>query len=257
MMRTRDFLLFLLSAGFLVLAILITAKDDETNQEPVKLFEDGVEETIYSATVDAFSELNRAENLAHMREKLAENGVSQQVASAISATLETSTDLPLIDNVDLEDEVADENEPLLCANYHTAAPLWTPQGLSFEVVEGARILYRHNDIATSGNQLNGEMVLQLPLRSTAQSAPSCISTDVVGVALDGSLIRNNEQNLYSIFGADSLIGYALDGFPIYGLNETVKADRCGGLGVGGQYRYYLSSERTSVLGCFAGVPVNL
>jgi hypothetical protein len=84
-----------------------------------------------------------------------------------------------------------------------------------------------------------------------------LPTDVVGIAQDGSLIRESEMALYGVFGGETLVGYALDGFPIYGSNPGAATDHCGGMMVGGQYRYYLSPERDSVINCFAGVPVTL
>ena len=86
---------------------------------------------------------------------------------------------------------------------------------------------------------------------------SCLSSDIVGIALDGSLIRNGEHTLYSIFGAETLVGYALDGFPIYGAIGAPVTDNCGGTAMAGEYRYYLSSERTGVIGCFSGESVTL
>ena len=79
---------------------------------------------------------------------------------------------------------------------------------------------------------------------------------MVGVALDGSLIRNTEYPVYAIFGSESLIGYALDGFPMYGLSTDV-VDQCGGKSVDGQYGYYLRPDQTVVLDCFFGKPVSL
>jgi hypothetical protein len=78
----------------------------------------------------------------------------------------------------------------------------------------------------------------------------------VGVAKDGSLIRNNEARLYGIFGEQTLVGYALDGFPIYGISESV-VDACGGVSVAGQYRYQLSVERENIINCFAAKPIAL
>ena len=86
----------------------------------------------------------------------------------------------------------------------------------------------------------------------ANRAPS----DVIGIALDGSLIKNNEYSLYSIFREETLIGYALDGFPIYGQSE-VSTDECGGILADNQYRYYLSKERKAVLYCYSGTPVEI
>ena len=58
--------------------------------------------------------------------------------------------------------------------------------------------------------------MQLPVRNIPSGGTTCISTDVIGIATDGSLIRNNEAGVYGIFGANTLVGWALDGFPIYG-----------------------------------------
>jgi hypothetical protein len=67
-------------------------------------------------------------------------------------------------------------------------------------------------------------------------------------------------------GGDTLVGYALDGFPIYnplpGSKDDIDAalDACNGLTVDGQYRYYartqdqVGSGRNYLLGCFSGVP---
>ena len=86
--------------------------------------------------------------------------------------------------------------------------------------------------------------------------PTCLYSDVVGIAQDGSLIRNNEVGLYSVFGSDTLIGYALDGFPIYGkIKES--GDKCGGSVVNGQYRYSLSDQREFILNCFSAPPVRM
>ena len=102
-----------------------------------------------------------------------------------------------------------------------------------------------------------EVVIQLPLRSVPLGTASCLPTDVVGIAKDGSLIRNSEVTLYAVFGADTLIGYALDGFPIYGARSGVALDECGGTGAIGQYRYYLEAERGYILNCFASEPISI
>jgi hypothetical protein len=69
-------------------------------------------------------------------------------------------------------------------------------------------------------------------------------------------MRNNELALYTVFGPDTLVGYSLDGFPIYG-PSTVATDSCGGAMVGGVYRYVLSAERPGLLTCFAATPARL
>ncbi len=154
---------------------------------------------------------------------------------------------------EVEAETIDPNtvgEVVLCSNYQKYNGFWSASGLQFEVVEGARLLSRTTDTGS-------ELVLQLSLFSTPYGASSCLKTDVVGIALDGSLIRNSDYKLYGIFSSETLLGYALDGFPIYGLNSSKNTDKCGGASTNGQYAYYLDKDREGVVGCFAGVPVTI
>jgi hypothetical protein len=79
---------------------------------------------------------------------------------------------------------------------------------------------------------------------------------VVGIARDGSLIRNSDAELYAVFGPEVLIGYLLDGFPLYGASN-LPTDACGGAEIGGSYRYYLSPKRDWVISCFTAAPGSL
>ena len=95
------------------------------------------------------------------------------------------------------------------------------------------------------------------LRTWPSGTTSCLPSDVIGIALDGSLIRNNEAALYTVFGGETLIGYALDGFPIYGMTPLLATDRCGGVQIDGNYRYVLQPDRPGLITCFAGAPITL
>ena len=154
-----------------------------------------------------------------------------------------------------------------CQQYTQFAGVWPTTSLQFDVVEGSRIVFTEDETesnmattASSSNMLVLEptrtVYLQLPIRSIPSPATSCVQSDVVGVAQDGSLIRNNEAGLYGVFGADTLVGYALDGFPIYG-SSGASTDSCGGMVVAGQYRYQLSPSRDVILNCFSAAPARL
>ena len=101
-----------------------------------------------------------------------------------------------------------------------------------------------------------DILVQLPVRSAPLSDTRCLKQDVVGIATDGSLIRNTEVGLYGIFGPDTLIGYALDGFPIYGSGRN-NTDMCGGYMSPTGYRYQLSADQETMIYCFSGIPVSL
>ena len=46
-----------------------------------------------------------------------------------------------------------------------------------------------------------------------------------------------------------------DGFPVYGLNDEIKLDDCGGTGnSSADYRYYMTTSYPYIIGCFSGQP---
>lgn len=259
MIRTRDFLLFLSAVGFLVLAITVTAKGGEQSAFSNDDIFSETDEVIYEAVLPENEPDKRSERLDDLRKKIAKLDIeSTNLASVVTSV----TDDISVETEEEETVLDEEVAPVIdtCSGYMTKNIDWSTDGLKFEVAEGARIIYRDLDnfsgVSTTSS-LGREIVLQLPVRSMPLSSKKCLSDDVVGVALDGSLIRNNEYAIYGIFGAETLIGYALDGFPIYGMNDSAKTDQCGGFMEVGQYRYYLSSSREGVLGCYSGLPVNI
>lgn len=255
--RTRDFALFLLTVAFLVVGITSTVHRDlvvENNLASVAAADDNSSEVIFKATVPETEADARPSRLAALREKIADlvlSPVPEEEVPEVAVTEE-------------EEETTTPGAVLLCSGYKEQFVSWQPQGLKFEVVEGARLVYREGAPVSQVNEL-GETIVglptrtiltQLPLRSFPSPTKTCLSSDIVGIALDGSLIRNAEYSIYAIFGEDTLVGYALDGFPIYGATAG-KTDSCGGSAVSGNYRYYLSTEREGVLGCFSGDPIAL
>jgi len=258
--RTKDFLLFLITVAFLLVGITATVQSDIAKRSATSSLPALVvfsEEMTYEAVLPEAVAIDRPSRLASLRNKIAALVLDTPIEAEVTVLPEEI----------VKEEVVVPGAILHCPRYTTIAPAWVATGLRFEVVEGARLVYREvaalpvvseNASGTSQAALasNHEIVLQLPLRSAPLLTKTCIATDVVGIALDGSLIRNNEHTLYQVFGADSLIGYALDGFPIYGVRSQ-PTDVCGGSSVSGEYRYYLSTEREGVLGCFGGEPVSL
>lgn len=271
MIRTRDFTFFLLTVLFLVTGITVSVLRGVT-------VAGGQSAALYSgnslvaplgdltALPDETTTVDRPGSLASMRAKIAALGaqfeaapVADEVVEADPAPSNTASTTPAVDTV------------TLCANYRTVTPAALGR-IAFKEGEGALMVYRTEVAAaqplvdpsaqatTSLPSVSGTSdvtLLQLPLRTSPLSQSSCLPYDVVGIATDGSYIRNNEQTAYAVFGSDVLIGYALDGFPIYGLNKRVVTDSCGGARGFDTYRYYLSATRDGVLGCFSGVPISL
>lgn len=258
--RTRDFAIFLFTVAFLVIGIAATVRlniTSELQSAAVISFSESSEDVVYKAVLPEAPADERSSRLAVLRDKIAKL-VLQKPDEVVEA--------PVEDEVETGTEaVATVVTINTCPNFTKINPAWSTANIKFEVVEGARIIYREvasapvlDELGQSvANNSSREVLLQLPLQSFPVSQKTCLNTDIVGVALDGSLIRNNEHTIYQVFGSETLIGYALDGFPIYGLNKQLKTDLCGGGITGGEYRYYLSSEREGVLGCFGGSPVSL
>lgn len=253
--RTKDFALFLAVVAFLVIGITSTVKGDlavRNQSASVASFDADTNDVIYEAApldtpVDA-----RPSRLAALKEKISKLvlTVPEEVVEEVPVAEPEETSVPGSVNT--------------CPGYSKLSLNWSAQGLQFDVAEGARLIYRTIDSPDTVNELgevvpgtpSREVVLQLPLRNFASASNTCIPSDVVGIALDGSLIRNNEHTLYQVFGAETVVGYSLDGFPIYGLSSA-KTDECGGMMAGGSYRYYLSADREGVLGCYASTPVRI
>lgn len=265
MFRTRDFVLIFVSVVFLLVGIGTTLLHRGHPSVPVDK-DLGLATTALEdipVIVQEPPQLSRTERLEEMRRKIAEHtdpivttpdpfvepAVSQEpsmVSAVTAAEPETTAEL------------------LLCPGYAPYTGVWSPQGISVEMVEGARVYYRTSEptavsrpgATSTPPEVVRTVVLQLPLSPSITALPGCVPSDVVGIAQDGSLIRNGEIGLYSVFGAGTLIGYALDGFPIYGVSAAT-TDMCGGIMEAGQYRYYLSDDRDTVLNCFSATPARL
>jgi hypothetical protein len=257
MFRTRDFILVLTTVAFLLIAIGYTViKPDGTGSEDRLVLNTVDEISTVSATVASTesSSLSRAERLEELRKKVAASELvfvsdpsdeNEPETTAVVA-LATSSAMTL-------------TEPLLCPNYSSGQLVnWPLTELQVEAVEGVRQYYVTREVSlgvgtTSSTTLQKAVYLALPTKFVPVGQPNCLPSDVVGVALDGSLIRNNEIGLYGIFSDSTLLGYALDGFPIYGVG-TRPVDRCGGRIDLGQYRYELQADSDVLLNCFAGTP---
>ena len=250
MFRTRDFVLLFSAIMFLVSAIgttLVTqswsAPKKDSLQVPVAL-----EEVEYSASTAAPAAIPRAERIAQMRAKIASQAV---ISAPAEETLSEEGGLDT-EGSDENNQPADGGSVVQCDNYSPYAGFWDARDLTLVVAEGSRVLIRGEVSSTSVP----ETVLQLPVRATPTGNPYCLSSNVIAVANDGSLIRNDELALYGIFSSDTLLGHTLDGFPLYGAGVS-EVDSCGGRIVEGGYRYELQSDSETIINCFAAAPVSL
>ena len=134
--------------------------------------------------------------------------------------------------------------------------MWPKADVELSFVEGARIA----QIVESKTQGTSSItylkpLIQLPVFASRAETSSCIDDLAVGVDVTGSLLINNDALRYLSTPRTTLIGYARDGFPIYGFYEEInKLDECGGIDEGDGYRYHLRKDDPDILKCFAGTP---
>ncbi len=264
MFRTRDFILILTTVLFLLMSIGVTLWNQKiemlSSVEVLKLTD--VNDKEFTAQIPDTQTLSRSENISAMRKKIAESGDFLVTTQDIILD-----DEALISETENLDTISDGTRLIQCPRYEKFAGFWPNRGVQFDIVDEQRVVFIESiseqaiSSATSSNILSQpysqrKVLLSLPLVPSRIQNNFCINTDVIGIAKDGSLIRNNEASLYGVFGPETVIGYALDGFPIYGKSSAV-SDECGGSVVNGFYQYSLSENRDEMLNCFMAKPISL
>lgn len=264
MVRTRDFLLFVVVFIFILSGIAFTVSTDlrkertVTDTAPQLAASEGVS---LSASTES-TDIDRASNLAALREKIL-RGEGEVIAGA---PVFTSVDTP--SSTPIEGEHVSGNESGRVAQYcpskvySATALLWNLGQATLVEAEGARLVHftKRSQITQGTSTIattTTRTALQLPTRPVVSGVASCLDSEFVGVALDGSLINNNESWRYRNYAAESVIGYARDGFPIYGqgVNEE-ELDACGGYADTAGYRYHIRADEPFVIGCYSGTPVS-
>tara|TARA_B100000745_G_scaffold64494_2_gene38059 strand:+ start:1842 stop:2540 length:699 start_codon:yes stop_codon:yes gene_type:complete len=103
----------------------------------------------------------------------------------------------------------------------------------------------------------------LPLRSIRSTFDTCLPDNLIGVSAvrtDGLYrpILNSDIAMYLNYGENDLVGYMRDGLPLYGVvSDEVELDSCGGRYVNYSYRYQIQSNREGLILCYAGLPAEL
>jgi hypothetical protein len=211
-------------------------------------------EANHTATISADESISREDRIAQLRKKIASRKIDT-VAVVDSQAVATDTEEEATPVIVSEEEKAE----IRCSNYRPSTVVWSSAGVITTEVEGARLVYKEGTPTVVGSTSipTRNVLAQLPLRSAPTSVGNCIASDVIGISVKGSLIRNNEVLAYGNSGPAGLVGYALDGFPIYGGTSAGATDVCGGATVAGQYRYFVSSAQKTIINCYSGTPISL
>lgn len=261
MIRTRDILIFVAVLFFLGVGIAWTVSQDirfsgaGEGLERIVAFNDA--STTYEA-VRTEDERDRQGLIDHLRNMLASNdidivpqpsveeeGVEEQASTTDDADIDDSQTLMSCGGDDAAD--ASRNWPLAGVSLQAAGSV---RQAVFTPVAGAS-----SEQASSSTQASSEakILIQMPVTPAKTAEPSCVGSVIVGVSVTGSLMYNNEASFYRGFGSEYLIGYARDGFPIYGYYEG-QVDACGGYDHPSGYRYTVTPDNDHLLNCFSGQP---
>jgi hypothetical protein len=270
---TRDFLLFGLVVTFLLLAIGFTAVA-RNPLSPTTASEILILNTEEPAEITATVPepgLDRDERLVAMRQAIAERAVRISAPASETPEVTPEADISLFTEATTSMDLPVTGGPNQCADYQLFTNSWNPQSILFQESEGVRVVFTETVLPPTSSAVGTgtsaviepaverTVLAQLPIRSFDITGEYCIPSDVVGIANDGSLIRNSEVGLYGVFGPDTVVGFALDGFPIYGQVPAGTArDECGGLtNATGRYGYYVDVTEPDILRCFNAPPVRL
>jgi hypothetical protein len=262
MIRSRDFLIYMLILGFIILAATYTGLSSRVvNEMQYVLFAPSVsvEREVYST----HSVVDPEERMAELRSRLAAGegyfddappvftSVDQtaQKAQATSSTTE---------NYSGTRTVAWCNVP----QPSPQAARW-PLNTRLSEVEGQRVVTTQVTTevqtgSTTETVISEETIVALPIRTVRSTFTSCLPDTLIGVTASGQPLLNEAAAQYANVPTNQPIGYTRDGFTVFGpvADESV-LDECGGQYVGGQYQYHVRIAEPFIIACFAGVPASI
>jgi hypothetical protein len=270
MIRTRDFILYLSVLIFLVLGATYTGVRDVRDIAFSMLppFDADLEgDTLPVAAPD--TTLDRSAIIARLRERIARgDGYREDAPPAVTTFVEdvaSSTDETiLVDAPTMEENnTGMPRSVTYCGGSAAPFSLSGAEIGSVETVGGVRVLFGYAAAASSTATTTPPrpIVGTLPVATSRAAVDSCLPDLLIGIRRDGAgwvPLTNEQARAFAQFSSDALIGYARDGFPIYGpRTDGQSLDRCGGLVVNGQYQYHIRADELFILGCYAGTPVPL
>jgi hypothetical protein len=272
MLRSRDLLIFAVVFFLLVLGIgltLIFGAQSPLFTTVASLTTDQTASSTFSASSDARL-IDREGTIARLRKLLSQADIVNMPSPSVEdiqdviATATTSTTSTDVTNVVLQ-KCPGPDDTL------AASVAWPLQDTAIVVQNGTRLVVHtavmQDAVSAVGTTTASSTqtppttvrsvvtsLLRMPEYPPVLDTPSCVRGEVVGVTQSGFLIANKDAVSYKGRGPDDLLGYARDGFPIYGVYSGV-VDSCGGYTKDGAYRYSIAKDRNFILGCFSGLPL--
>lgn len=267
MIRTRDFLLFVVVLLFLCMGIVFTLFEEtvfkDEGETDFALSSD--EAPVFSASAPTLLN-DREGTIARLRALLEEDKSVITADPSVEEVLSIESEVEVGTATDTQSIIVSIDRCGGLDDSLSYAKNWPLTETTLSVADGRRVVTHAQKNATAPVDVNASstvsnspaiptVLLSLPLTPMALSEPVCVPSDIVGVTTYGALIFNTDVSLYLLHTPQMLIGYARDGFPIYGSYQG-EVDRCGGYDHPAGYRYSISHERNFIIGCFQGSPAS-
>jgi hypothetical protein len=262
MIRTRDAVLFVLCLVVLLLAIMVTVLRDRGSHISLNLDPSTIPEaTEGGAEIQTEEALDRAANLARLREKLAldTSAVLPAPDTFVEDVPPEETDVPMEEDVPQQAKrclYPDDVLPKVAS--------WPVGKVKVANIGNERVAYTEETIVVAAASTTDEALVEvpevvrtellaLPINPVALPTASCVPSDVIGMTPNGTLLFNNDARIWQNVAVNTLIGYARDGYPIYGRYDG-EVDACGGYQSPQGYRYSIGADRSYIVGCFIATP---
>lgn len=260
MIRTRDFVLFIAILLFLGVGIATTVFNGRSDAD----VPNSLTLTEGASTAGGLQEdtlLDRSSTIARLREKIKNSDTV--IAVSPSVTADTAAVEQSEDFTDaaapggLQRCIAGDDSLALVPSWPLNKTEFLVEGTTRSVITTKQVVVRTNVSTTSPAAEMIETVttalLTMPLLPVKLAVAACVPSEVIGVSERGMLLFNRDMRAYSSVPENVRIGYARDGFPIYGVYSG-EVDQCGGYEHPTGYRYTVSPEREYVIGCYVAEP---
>lgn len=262
MIRSRDVILFVLVVWVLLLAISVTVWQDSTARTVVtdkttdwQTAGTTAPDVRYQAVpLETTEGTDRAATIARLQEKIAAGEI---ISDPMPSVVESESATPVAASTTAR-AVQRCPYPDDSLGYIST---WPVRSMNSELSEGARLFYTeevvNRSVSATTTPENQETVrttwLQLPQFPQPLASAACVPSEVIGLHTNGTLLFNVDAAAYSSVDENTLIGYARDGYPIYGQYDG-DVDACGGYQHPTGYRYVIHPDDTTFLQCFTAAP---
>ncbi len=251
MIRTRDFLLFVVSFIFIVVGIGTTLfwQQNQEGVGEIKPVEFSNAEVITEGVLNKSNE-EKQSIIAYFKQKiLAGEGDVPAGEPTFTSVDDISEELPPPDvDTSLEEE---ESNCVSSINYDAVFRSW-PQVVTMVATDKRSVVVPET---STSSDVTFRHILDMPISPNKLANSVCATGAVIGVTPEGRPLYNYQASEFQNAPAGTLVGYALDGFPIYGPNDYLEYDTCGGTSVGSYYQYRVRSGDSNILHCYYGTPV--